>query len=143
MNKVENGQNVSVHYVGTFDDGTEFDNSRGRGEALSFQVGSEGLISGFNEAVVGMTLGEKKNVSLEPTQAYGEVNPEAVQTTSMEVFPEDVELIEGATIVGQNQLGQEILARVEAINGDDVTLDFNHPLAGKNLNFEIELVSID
>ena len=143
MSKVENGQNVSVHYVGTLDDGTEFDNSRGRGETLSFQVGSEGLISGFNEAVVGMTLGEKKNVSLEPTQAYGEVNPEAVQTTSKDVFPEDVELIEGATIVGQNQLGQEILARVEAINGDDVTLDFNHPLAGKNLNFEIELVSIN
>lgn len=83
---VKNGQKVSVHYVGTLDDGTEFDNSRSRGDVISFEVGSGQLISGFDSALPGMVVGEVKSVSLTPEEAYGDVNPEAIETVPKNVF---------------------------------------------------------
>ena len=143
MNKVENGQNIRVHYVGTFEDGTEFDSSRSRGEALTFQVGSGQLIEGFSSGVVGMTPGETKNITLSPEDAYGEVNPEAVQTFPTNVFPDDFEPIVGATVMGHDDGGRQMMAKIEAHDDEGVTLDFNHPMAGKTLNFEVEVLSID
>ena len=140
---VKNGQKVSVHYVGTLDDGTEFDNSRSRGDAISFEVGSGQLITGFDSALPGMTVGEVKSVSLTPEDAYGEVNPQAIETVPRAVFPPDMPLEVGSMVQGRAPTGQPVVARVDAIEGESVTLDMNHPLAGKNLNFEIELVSID
>tara|TARA_Y100000310_G_scaffold205782_1_gene206120 strand:+ start:4360 stop:4791 length:432 start_codon:yes stop_codon:yes gene_type:complete len=142
MSKVENGQLVSVHYVGTLDDGIEFDSSRTRGEAIAFEVGAGQLIPGFEAALLGMTEGESKKISLASGEAYGDVNPEAFQTTSRTAFPVEFEFQVGAVVQGTNEAGQPISCRIHALVGDDVTLDFNHPLAGKNLNFEIELVSI-
>ncbi len=143
MSTVQDGQNVSVHYEGTFDDGTVFDSSRSRGGELSFQVGAGQIISGFNDALLGMTTGDTKKIRLEPQDAYGETNPEAVQTMERTVFPEDFELVEGATVQGKNDLGQSLLAKIISFTDGEVTLDMNHPMAGKALNFEIELVSID
>ena len=143
MIKAEDGQSVSVHYVGTLEDGTEFDSSITRGEALSFTIGSGQLIPGFNDAVLGMAQGEKKTIVLDPPQAYGEVNPQMIQDVPKQQLPEDFEPEVGATIVGQNELGQQVMGKVNAFSDDSVTLDFNHPLSGKKLNFEIELVSFD
>jgi FKBP-type peptidyl-prolyl cis-trans isomerase 2 len=143
MSKVENGQTVKIHYTGKFDDDTEFDNSRSRGEALTFQVGSGQLITGFDNAVVGMAIGEVKNVSLTPLEAYGESREELVQTISQSVFPQDYEFQVDSTVQGQNELGQDVVARIDSVGEDSVVLDFNHPMAGKNLNFEIELLSVE
>ena len=143
MRKVENGQTVNVHYTGTFDDGTKFDSSHDREETLSFQVGSGQVVKGFENAILGMSVGDTKTVQLTPAEAYGDPVQEAIQEVPMTAFPEGTELTEGITIVGQNGQGQQMMGRVIGLTDTTATLDFNHPLAGKNLNFEIELVSID
>ena len=141
--KVKVGETVSIHYVGTLDDGTEFDSSRTRDEVLSFEVGSGQLIPGFDDAVSGMKVGQVKKVKLSPEEAYGEVNPEAIQSVPNSAFPADFELQEGLLVQGHSPQGEPVVAKVESIEQDSVVLDFNHPLAGKNLNFEIELLSIE
>lgn len=143
MSKVETGNTVNVHYTGTFDDGTKFDSSHDREQTLTFQVGSGQVVPGFDSALIGMTAGETKTVQLTPDQAYGEPVEEAVQEFGKDVFPPDMTLIEGATIMGQNELGQQMMGKIVSLSDSTATIDFNHPLAGKNLNFEIELVSID
>tara|TARA_Y100000593_G_C4243622_1_gene303509 strand:- start:541 stop:975 length:435 start_codon:yes stop_codon:yes gene_type:complete len=142
MSTVKEGQSVKVHYKGTLKDGTEFDNSRSRGETMEFEVGSGQLIKGFDTAVRGMGIGEVKTVTIPSTEAYGEVNPTAFRT-----FPKDT--IEGAdslqvdsVVEGASSGGHPMLARVSSISDDTVTLDLNHPLAGKDLTFEIELIDI-
>lgn len=141
--KVQLGQSVDVHYKGTLDDGTVFDSSVDRGEALTCVVGSGQLISGFNDALVGMSVGESKVVNIDQGKAYGPVNPEAVQSVSKNLFPDDFEFKVGAFVHGQDVSGNQMMAEVKSCDEDSVTLDFNHPLAGQNLSFEIELVSIN
>lgn len=142
MSTVQEGNTVEVHYVGTFEDGTEFDSSHSRGETISFKVGTGQMIAGFDAAVLGMSIGETKEVSLEPDQAYGDANPEHVKTYPREVFPAEVQLTEGVTVSGQNELGQPLIAKIMKVEDDTVLLDFNHPMAGKVLNFSIEMVNI-
>mgnify|MGYP001348085626 CR=1 FL=1 len=143
MSKVESGNNISVHYVGTFTDGEKFDSSRDRGEALTFEVGAGQMIPGFDAAVVGMTIGETKTVTINPGDAYGERNEDAIQEVSRTNFPEGFELVEGATVSGRDQDNRPMIAKIISFNEENVNLDFNHPLAGKKLNFEVELVSIN
>ena len=140
---VEAGNNVSVHYVGRLNDGTEFDSSRGRNTTLSFEVGSTQVIEGFSNAVLGMEVGQTREVSIPPENAYGMPIAEAVQTMPRTIFPEGFELIVGTTIKGKNGAGQDVLAKILEYSENEVKLDMNHPLAGQTLNFEIELVSID
>ena len=142
MNKVESGNNVNVHYTGTFDDGTKFDSSHDRNQTLTFQVGSGQVVPGFDNALIGMAPGESKTVNLKPEEAYGLPVPEAVQEIPMTAFPKEMTISEGVTIMGQNPNGQTMMGKVLSVNDEFATIDFNHPLAGKNLNFEIELVSI-
>ena len=142
MKKVENGSQVSVHYRGTFEDGTEFDNSQNHGGPMMCHVGSGQLIPGFENALSGMSTGETKSVSIPPGEAYGEVNPDAIQTVSRDLFPSDFELKEGATVYGTNSQGQEMMAKIESFDDENAVLDFNHPMAGKTLNFEISVVEI-
>jgi len=139
---VQTGQTVSIHYVGTFDDGTEFDSSRNRGETLAVQVGGGQVIPGFDEALQGMAVGEVKSISLTPDMAYGPRNDEAVQTVPKTAFPPEFQLTEGAQVQGQGPAGP-VLATIQSWDESTVTVDMNHPLAGKNLNFEIELVSVN
>ena len=141
--KVENGQTVNLHYVGTLEDGTEFDSSRTRNEAMSVEVGSGKLIPGFEEALSGMSVGEVKSVTIEPTQAYGDVSSEAYQTVPRSAFPPEFTFEEGAMVQGRNPMGHSMTAKIESVSEESVVLDFNHPLAGKTLNFEIELLSIE
>ena len=140
--KVTNGHNVSVHYVGTLTDGTEFDNSRTRGQAVSFEIGSGRMISGFNDAVVGMTVGETKKVTLAPEQAYGTRNENALQNVPRDAFSEDFNFEIGGMIQGNGPRGP-FLAKIHEVGDQEIILDMNHPLAGQELNFEIELVSVE
>ena len=140
-NTVQSGQKVSVHYKGTLDDGSEFDNSRTRGEAMQVEVGAGELIAGFDMALLGMTIGEVKNITLSPEEAYGEPDPSAIQEAPKTVFPPSFVFKVGEVVQG-NQSGQPLIATILEEKGDTVVLDFNHPMAGKNLNFEIELMNI-
>tara|TARA_E500000331_G_C16893761_1_gene555889 strand:+ start:167 stop:592 length:426 start_codon:yes stop_codon:yes gene_type:complete len=140
MSTVENGNTVAVHYTGTIE-GEVFDTSRNRGEPLMFETGKGMVIPGFNNAVIGMTVGESKTVVIPVDEAYGPINPEAVQAVSKQDFPEDFVAEIGASVTGQAG-GQNFLASIVSIEDQTITLDFNHPLAGQELTFDIELVSI-
>ena len=134
------GDTVRVHYRGTLADGTEFDCSEGR-EPLEFEVGSGQVIPGFDVAVCELDSGDSTVVTIVATEAYGERQDEAVQTFPLDFFggqlPEVGWAVELAT-----EDGQRVPATVAEVNEDNVVLDFNHPLAGEDLTFEITLVEI-
>ena len=140
--QAKNGSMVNVHYRGTLQDGTEFDNSHTRGQTLSFKIGSDRMIRGFNDAVVGMTIGQKKKVTLSPLDAYGPRIEEAQQVVPREAFKNVDNFEVGATVQGNGPAGT-FLAKIKGLEEDSVILDLNHPLAGEDLTFEIELVSIE
>ena len=143
MSNVNEGQTVSLHYIGTFDDGTKFDCSRDRGQPLTFQVGSGQVIPGFDTAVRSMTVGETQDVRIEAAEAYGETNPEAFQDVPRAIFDPEMELVVDATVYGQQPDGSQMMARIVEFNDETVRLDLNHPLAGKPLNFNIELLTLE
>ena len=140
---VENGNTISVNYVGTLDDGTEFDNSYTRGEPIGFVVGGEQVIKGFSTAVLGMTVGEKKTVTIPKEEAYGDRTLEAVQVFPTDAFDEEMNIQVGMQVQGKGPEGEEFPALVTAVASNGVVLDMNHPLAGRDLTFEIEVVSIE
>jgi len=134
------GDTVKVHYRGTLDDGTEFDSSEGR-EPLEFQIGSGQVIPGFDAAVSGLEPGGKATVTIPAAEAYGEHNEEGLQPFPVSAFPSPPEVGWAVQLSGPN--GEVVPAVVTSINDDEtVTLDFNHPLAGQDLTFELELVEI-
>lgn len=135
------GDTVRVHYRGTLSDGTEFDSSVGR-DALEFQVGTGQVIPGFDQAVSGLEVGESTTVTIPAADAYGERLEEAVQEMPREAFGEQVPQ-EGWAVELQAPDGSTMAATIAEVNDESVTLDFNHPLAGQDLTFEIELVEVD
>jgi peptidylprolyl isomerase len=135
----KSGDTVTVHYRGTLEDGTEFDSSAGR-DPLEFVVGSGQVIPGFDAAVIGLEPGEKVTVTIPAVEAYGEHQAEGLQTFPLSAFPSPPEPGWAVELSGPD--GQRIPATIMEVNGDDVVLDFNHPLAGQDLTFEIELVGI-
>tara|TARA_R110000824_G_scaffold94256_4_gene227577 strand:- start:707 stop:1264 length:558 start_codon:yes stop_codon:yes gene_type:complete len=144
MKTVENGNAVKLHYKGTFPDGEVFDDSRLRGETMRVLVGSGNLIRGFESALVGMTEGETKTINLTPEEAYGQPAPEAVVAVPRNAFPEDFQFSKGLSVQGRRpDSNQPIQAKVISFSDTEVVLDHNHPLAGKDINFEIELVEIE
>ena len=144
MSKAKKGSNVKVHYVGTLNDGSEFDNSYKAGDPLGFKVGDGQLLKKFDEAVIGLSVGDKKTITLSPEDAYGQPVPEAVQNVPKEAFGGEIDKLQvGGSVQGQNKEGRPLVGKVEAINESDVTLNLNHPLAGESLNFNIELIDID
>ena len=142
MTQVKTGDTVHIHYTGTLTDGTTFDSSEGR-EPLSFQVGSGQIIPGLDSAIPGMTVGDKKTVNVACDEAYGQVNPEMTQAVPRADIPADIPLETGTRLQMQTQNGQVIPVTVTAVDDSTVTLDANHPLAGQDLTFNIELVKID
>jgi len=135
------GDTVQVDYKGYFDDGEVFDSSYDRGQPLEFIVASGGMIPGFDAAVNGMTVGEKKTVRLSPAEAYGEWDETLVETIDISQFGENATPVIGETYYTLTNQGYVQLTVTE-IDGDDVTVDKNHPMAGKTLNFDIELVAV-
>jgi len=140
--KVKIGQSVRVHYKGTLNDGTIFDHSRDRDETLDFELGSEDMIPAFQKAIVGMKTGETKTFKVTCDDAYGQPDPEAVVEVPKEAFPEDYPFKIGDAVMGTAPNGQPIRATISSVADDTVVLDHNHPLAGKDLNFEVELVEV-
>lgn len=141
MTQVKPGDTVKVHYTGKLEDGTVFDSSANR-EPLEFSVGAGGIIPGFESAVMGMAPGESKTTNIPPDQAYGDHNPERVVVVERQQIPADIPLAVGQQLqIGQPD-GQAIPVLVTEVSDNQVTLDANHPLAGENLIFDIELVEI-
>lgn len=134
------GDTVRVHYRGTLADGSEFDSSAGR-EPLEFEVGAGQVIPGFDEAVGELDVGGKKTVIIESCDAYGERMEEAVQIMPLETFGDQVPQV-GWAVEMQAPDGSRMAATIVDVAEDEVTLDFNHPLAGEALTFEIELVEV-
>jgi FKBP-type peptidyl-prolyl cis-trans isomerase 2 len=137
----QKGDTVRVHYRGTLEDGTEFDSSRGR-EPLEFTLGAGGIIPGFEDIVTGMSPGERRAERVAAEQAYGAHRGDLVIEVSREHVPEDIALELGQQLHLRQEGGQPVPVTVTDLSEEAVTLDANHPLAGKDLNFEIELLDI-
>ena len=141
MSKVKDGDTVKVHYTGTLTDGTVFDTSEER-EPLEFTLGQGQLIPGFEKAVVGMNVGDSTEVEIPSDDAYGESREDLVISVPKDQLPDDVEPQVGMQLQVNQQDGQPIPVRITEVGEENLTLDANHPLAGQDLKFEIELVEI-
>jgi len=139
---VKNGDKIKVEYTGTLDDGTVFDSSENHGKPLEFEVGSGKIIKGFDKAVVGMKKGGEKEIKLKPEEAYGNPNPQLVKKVPREQLPKDKEIKPGMIMLVGLPNGAQIPARITEVTEKEVTIDMNHPLAGKTLNFKIKVVDI-
>lgn len=141
MTQVKNGDKVKVHYHGRLTSGETFDSSSGR-EPLEFEVGSGMVIKGFDDGVTGMKVGEKKTINIPAERAYGDKNPDMVIEYPREQFPSHIDLKVGEGLVMSSASGQQFEVKIAEIKEDVVMLDANHPLAGEELIFDIELVEI-
>ena len=136
------GKTCRTHYKGTFNDGTQFDSSYDRGEPLEFICGAGQMIKGFDAAVANMEVGEIKEVHLMPEEAYGQANPDAIFTLEIAQLPGSEDLEVGQQVYLSNQYGQPFPVKVAAKEETTITFDANHEMAGKELNFTIELVEV-
>lgn len=134
---------VKVHYEGTLNDGTKFDSSYDRGEPLEFVVGAGMMIKGFDDAVRDMKVGEVKNIHLMPEEAYGMPNPQNILTIEIAKMPGSEGLEVGQRVGLSTPDGHQIPVRVTEKTDTMITFDANHEMAGKELNFKIELVSVE
>ncbi len=141
MTQAKNGAKVSVHYTGKLDDGNIFDSSVGE-EPLVFTLGEGELIEGFEEAVLSMSIGEKKTVIIAPEKAYGEPHDDMLLEVPLSEMPADLELEVGDELELTNEEDEPMLVIVSQLNDNFVILDGNPPLAGETLTFEIELLTI-
>lgn len=140
MRKIQSGDNVKVHYTGKLEDGSIFDTSLAEGrEPLETTLGQGQLIKGFEAGLMDMTEGEKKTIEIESADAYGEHNPEMINEIPKSQVPEGVK--EGEMLQGMGPMGP-VNVKVIEVKEDTVVLDANHPLAGKKLIFDLEVVSI-
>ncbi|MCC7400783.1 MAG: peptidylprolyl isomerase [Chitinophagaceae bacterium] len=142
MRKVKSGDKVKVHYHGKLTSGETFDSSTNR-SPLEFEVGSGMVIKGFDEGVTGMIVGEKKTINISYQEAYGPRNSQMVIEVPKENFPKDMELKPGMPLMMSDGSGHDIEVIVIQVKEDSVVLDANHPLAGQDLVFDIELVEIE
>ena len=141
MDEAKKGDKVKVHYHGKLTNGDTFDSSSGR-EPLEFEIGSGSVIKGFDEGVSGMKVGEKKTINIPVDEAYGERSEDMLIEFPKDRFPKDMEIKEGMQLMMSNGSGQNIPVIVTEVKDDAVVLDANHPLAGEDLIFDIELVEI-
>lgn len=142
MSQVKTDDNVKVHYTGKLANGEVFDSSEGR-EPLAFQVGKGQMIPGFENGVMDMKLNEKKTITIPAAEAYGEVREELIQSVPKSQLPETITPEVGMGLVSRTPEGQEIQLVIKEVNENDIVVDANHPLAGKELTFEIEVVAIN
>lgn len=139
---IKQGDTIKVDYTGILDDGTVFDSSEGK-EPIQFKVGEGKVIKGFDDAVQGMEVGQEKEFKIPSKEAYGEQNDKLLQKIPRDKIPGKIELKKGAVLKLQTKEGPEIGAIVKDFDDKEVTIDFNHPLAGKDLTFKIKIVSVE
>ncbi len=142
MAQAKSGDTVSVHYTGTLTDGTVFDSSQNR-EPLVFTIGSGQVIPGFEQAVVGLEPGQTREATIPATQAYGEHNDDLIFDVDRSQLPSDMSPSVGEQYQMRQPDGQAMIVTVQDVTPEQITLDANHPLAGQDLTFDIQLVSID
>lgn len=138
---VENNSVVRVHYTGTLEDGSIFDSSKDR-KPLEFKVGAGNMILGFEKAVMGMVKGEKKTVTLPSKEAYGDIQTNLIQEISNSHLPDDLKPQVGMELISETTDGHRAIVKINEVRTDSIVIDANHPLAGKDLTFEIELIEI-
>jgi FKBP-type peptidyl-prolyl cis-trans isomerase 2 len=139
---IKKGDKVKVEYEGSLDDGTVFDSTKKHGEPLEFEVGTGQLIPGFDNAVLGMEKDEEKEFKLKPDDAYGDHNPELCKKVPREQLPKNEELEAGMMLMLTLPNGMQFTAKIAEIDKESVTLDLNHPLAGKTLTFKIKIIDV-
>ena len=137
---VKKGDKIKVDYTGSFEGGEVFDASERHGAPLEFEAGAGMVVPGFDAAVIGMDVGEEKEVTLKPEEAYGEPHPNAIQKVPKDKFPAEAKV--GMMIGVPLPNGQKIPAKITEIDDKEVTLDLNHPMAGKTLVFKIKIVGV-
>ena len=137
------GKKVKVHYTGTLDDGTKFDSSVDRGEPIEFVCMAGQMIPGFDAAVEDMAVGEKKTVHIPAAEAYGERRNDLMQTVPVSMLPGAENLSTGDKVMLASPSGQPFPATVAKVEDGNITFDMNHEMAGKDLNFEIELLEVE
>lgn len=142
MKKVNNNDNISLHYKGTLNNGELFDSSEGR-DPLKFEVGAGQVIPGFDKAVVGMEVEESKKFTIPADEAYGQVKEELVYEVPKNAIPADLNPTKGQRLVSNLEDGRQIPVTVAKVTEETITLDANHPLAGQDLTFDIKIVSIN
>ena len=138
---IKKGNKVKVEYTGTLEDGTVFDSSEEHGKPLEFEAGAGQMVRGFDKAVMGMEKGEEKEFTLEPSEAYGDVNPMLVMKVPRDKMPE-AELKAGMQLLVGLDNGQQVPATISEVGEKEVSLDLNQPLAGKKLTFKIKIVGV-
>lgn len=139
---IESGQKVKIHYTGKLDDGSQFDSSAGR-DPLEFEMGAGMVIPGFEKGVADMAVGDKKSIHIPAEEAYGEKREDLVMEFERSQLPEDLEPEIGMMLQMQGPQGEPVPVTVTEVEEEKITIDANHQLAGQNLNFELELVSVD
>jgi len=137
---IENGKQVAIEYSVFSDDNTQIDTNVGK-DPLVFLFGSHQILPALEEALRGLEVGDSKKVTLNPDSAYGDINPHAYKKVEAKLIPEDLRF-EGALLVVSDEQFGEMLIRVDSLDGEQVVLDFNHPLAGKTLKFDVKVLDI-
>lgn len=135
------GDKISVEYTGKLETGETFDTSKGRGP-LEFELGSGKVIKGFEEGVIGMKVNEEKEITINPADGYGERNETLIKDIPRKSIPAELELKQGLILMFKRPDGMSIPATIAEVKDDAVSVDFNHPLAGKKLKFTVKLVAI-
>jgi len=138
---IENGKQVAIEYSVFLDDNTKIDSNVGK-DPLIFLFGADQILPALEDSLSGLEVGDSREVTLPPEKAYGAVNPDAYKEVESKLIPEDLRF-EGALLVVSDEQFGEMLIRVESLKGDQVVLDFNHPLAGKTLKFDVRVIDVN
>lgn len=141
MSAAKDGDTVKVHYTGRLEDGSEFDSSRQR-DPIEFKIGDGEILPGVEQAVVGLEPGGTNEVTLPADDAYGQRRDDMIQEIERSVLPQEIEPEVGLQLQAQSPNGQPLLLTITDVGEEKVTVDANHPLAGKDLTFEVELVEV-
>lgn len=141
MSTAKNGDTVKIHYTGTLSDGTQFDSSSGR-DPLSFQLGAGQIIPGLEKEIAGMAVGDQKTVTVPAEEAYGPRDPQQVQQVPRNALPPELEPQVGMQLQAQTPNGTPVQLIVIEVTDETITVDANHPLAGQDLIFAVEMIEI-
>ena len=137
---LEEGKKVKIEYTGTLEDGTVFDSSEKHGQPLEFEIGKKQVIPGFEEAVKELAVGEEKEITITPADGYGEINDQLMQKVPRDKLPKEQEPKEGMMLMMKTPDGKQFPAKIAKVDETEITLNLNHPLAGKTLKFKIKLI---